>query len=103
YQPLIDVLSCCFWRTPKAEVENQITAGKVTYLTELLTFSQIERDLYLKEASTCNSSILEKLRTYSLDTKLSDLSSSVQSCLINLALKLRQICCHPEIINTSRT
>lgn len=94
---LIDVMSRCFWRTSKASVFDEIRISKPITIMEHCDLSQIERDFYLQEASNCQQSMMAKLIKIPSEMKILHLGTTVQSVIFNLALRLRQICCHPQM------
>lgn len=67
------------------------------YHIKELEFSQIERDFYLRQVAGCKQNLDKVLNNVRMNSKIGDLSTTNQAILLNMALKLRQSCCHPII------
>jgi hypothetical protein len=73
------------WRTIKASVEDQLQLLPQRSLMNVLSFSPVERFMYSKLHKECVSSMTSFLASSSLEAAMRPL------------LRLRQMCCHPQI------
>ncbi|KAH9494650.1 hypothetical protein Btru_020414 [Bulinus truncatus] len=100
--PMHEALQKVLWRTAKKDVINQIDLPLQTEEINWLTFSPMEEhfyrrqyEIYLRNAYTYRSRA-QRLQDHSI--KLHTLDRKTINELLNPLFRLRQACCHPQIV-----
>ncbi|CAG2112442.1 unnamed protein product, partial [Medioppia subpectinata] len=99
YQPMVEALRKCFWRTSKQEVWDQLGIPAQTSTIARLQFSPVEQHFYSRQHSECKQKFTEKMVRFSnLDVKLKELDKKTANIVMKPMLSLRQACCHPQAV-----
>lgn len=86
------------WRTSKRDVLDQIDIPEQSDEVSWLQFSPVEEHFYRRQHIEISRDVVTKLRKLEPETKLSALDRQSLSTLLLPLLKLRQACCHPQVI-----
>lgn len=92
------VLRALLWRTSKRDVLDQIDIPEQSDEVSWLQFSPVEEHFYRRQHIEISRDMVTKLRKLEPGTKLSALDRQSLSTLLLPLLKLRQACCHPQVI-----
>ncbi|KAI8791402.1 E3 ubiquitin-protein ligase SHPRH [Biomphalaria glabrata] len=100
--PMHEALQKILWRTAKKDVIDQIDLPMQTEEINWLTFSPVEEhfyrrqyEIYLRNAYTYRSRA-QRIQDHSI--KLHSLDRKTINELLNPLFRLRQACCHPQIV-----
>ena len=94
------VLSQVMWRTAKKDVLNQIDIPAQTEEVHWLRFSPVEEAFYRRQHIECTNEAIQKFKRLAIDpsTKLSQLDRQTLASILGPLLRLRQTCCHPQMV-----
>ena len=98
-----DVMSRVFWRSAKKHVSGEVNLPPQTDQITWLQFSPVEDHFYRRQnqiaIDDASKAALVRLRQSSLSTtQLSSLDRYTLNALLAPLLRLRQACCHPQIV-----
>nr|XP_032829241.1 E3 ubiquitin-protein ligase SHPRH-like [Petromyzon marinus]XP_032829242.1 E3 ubiquitin-protein ligase SHPRH-like [Petromyzon marinus]XP_032829243.1 E3 ubiquitin-protein ligase SHPRH-like [Petromyzon marinus] len=97
--PLYRLVSAITWRSSKKHVIDQIELPPQTEDTHWLRFSPVEQHFYQRQHELCSQDALVKLRKLpDWSVRLSALERRTVSSLLTPLLRLRQACCHPQVV-----
>ncbi|XP_037084816.1 E3 ubiquitin-protein ligase SHPRH-like [Pollicipes pollicipes] len=97
--PLDRLLERCLWRTAKADVLDQIEVPEQSERLVLLDFSPVESYFYRRQHEECSRAALARLAALGDDSlQLHDIERSAVNQLLHPLLRLRQACCHPQVV-----
>ncbi|KAH3735745.1 E3 ubiquitin-protein ligase SHPRH-like [Dreissena polymorpha] len=97
--PMHDLLTSVLWRNVKADVLDQIDIPIQTEETEWLNFSPVEEHFYRRQYQACANMSMKILSRWSdSSVRLSSLERSTVFQMLNPLVRLRQACCHPQVV-----
>ena len=101
HRPMLDVMSRVFWRSAKKHVGGEVNLPPQTDKVTWLRFSPVEDHFYRRQnqmaIDDASKASLLRLRQ-STTTQLSALDRYTLNTLLAPLLRLRQACCHPQIV-----
>ena len=98
--PLEKALSRVLWRTAKADVIDQIDIPDQSQEIHWLQFSPVEEHFYRRQHIECAQDVQRKINRFGLgsDQSMSELDRRSLTLILQPIVKLRQACCHPQIV-----
>lgn len=86
------------WRNTKEDVREEVRLPRQHQHTTLLPFSTVEAHFYRKQHEECTAVLQRKLADYfSSSPSSSHWSAHSLGKILHPVLKLRQVCCHPQV------
>ena len=97
---LESLLAKYMWRTAKRDVLNQIEIPEQSEEIHFLQFSPIEEHFYRRQHIECAQEVQRKINRFGLNLamSMSELDRKTLGLILQPIMRLRQACCHPQIV-----
>ncbi|GAB6026708.1 hypothetical protein CHUAL_013216 [Chamberlinius hualienensis] len=96
---LQNVIATVLWRTAKKDVLDQINIPSQNECLHWLSFTPVEEHFYRMQHVECSRDMVSQLNHFTDDSlRLNTLDRQELSKLLTPFLKLRQACCHPQVV-----